>query len=319
MRNRKKIVVFFGKSRNCADPFASFGKKRAVYHQLFKKGLLRGLEMYIASGRDSYLGNLNFQDPWIYNGSFFEKQTGIISADAVYDRSGGLKFPTEEISFKVLNGIGFKQLCYDKNLTYALLAEFMPKSYPVKNTADLHEALKNFAADELAVLKPVSGFGGKNILIDSPKNLSSSAIQNSIEYALQQFVDTSAGISGITSGHHDLRAIIVNGGFVLCHVRAPQKGSLLANVAQGGSIKEVAIALVPGPVKQIISTVSSIIDSAFDMPVYSIDFGVCHDKPYIFELNDQIGFPSENMHDYPLFIDGILESLARLAARPIKT
>lgn len=314
MRNKKKIVIFFGKNRNCKDPFLEFGKKRAVYHQLFKKGLTREFEMYIASGRESYLGGLYFQDPWLYNGSFFEKQIGIISADAIYDRSGGLKFPTEESSHKVLNGMTFKQLCYNKNLTYSLLSKFMPTSYSVKNTAELQKALKNFNAHELAVLKPVAGFGGKNIFIDLPKNLSSIEIQKQTEYTLQQFVDTKAGIPNIVSGHHDLRVVVVEGEIVLCHVRAPKKGSLLANVAQGGSIKEIPLDQIPRTIIEMVAKISFIIDTKFNKPIYSIDFGMSNGKPYVFELNDQIGFPSEEMKNADIFIENILRSLARLAS-----
>ncbi len=311
MRNKKKIVVFFGKDRNCVDPFADFGKKRAVYHQLFKRGLERGLEMYLASGRESYLGSLDFQNPWLYTGISFEKKSGTFSFDAVFDRSGGLRFPSSEISNKVLNGITFKQLCYNKNLTYALLSDFMPKSYTVRNDDELQRALQNFSADELAVLKPVAGFGGKDILIDFPKNLLPTEIHG--EYTLQQFIDTKNGIPGIMTGHHDLRIIIVNGEIVLCHVRTPKAGSLLANVAQGGAIKEISLSAIPQTVLDVVSKVSAIIDEKFNKPIYSIDFGIADGKPYVFELNDQIGFPSEDMENADIFIEKILDSLERLA------
>lgn len=314
MRNKKKIVVFFGKNRNCSDPFADFGKKRSVYHQLFKKGTGRGFEMYIASGRESYLGNLDFQHPWIYNGSSFKKHAGKISADAVYDRSGGLKFPAAEISYKVLNGMDFKRLCYNKNLTYSLLPKFMPKNYAIKNEDELHEALKNFASTELVVLKPVAGFGGKDIFIDLPENISLIKINGHTEYALQQFIDTKGGISGMVSGRHDLRIIIVEGKIVLCHVRKPKEGSFLANVAQGGSIKEVALNLVPQNISRVVSEIQSIIDAKFNKPIYSIDLGLSSDgKPYVFELNDQIGFPSEEMKNSAIFVEKILDSLERLS------
>ncbi len=313
MRNKKKIVVFFGKDRNCADPFADFGKKRTVYHQLFKKGLARGLEMYLASGKKTYLGGVVFKSPWKYTGSFFEKHPGEISADAIYDRSAGLKFPSMEISYKVLNSLAFKQLCYNKNLTYSLLSNFMPKSYVVKNTEELQAALKNFAATDLAVLKPVAGFGGKDIFIDSPQNISLIQLHPQTEYTLQQFIDTKEGIPGIVAGHHDLRIIIVEGEVVLCHVRKPKEGSLLANVAQGGSIQEVALTRLPQAVSQVISEIQSIVDSRFNRPLYSIDFGLAKNKPYVFELNDQIGFPSEDMENANIFVEKILDSLERLA------
>jgi hypothetical protein len=43
--------------------------------------------------------------------------------------------------------------------------------------------------------------------------------------------------------------------------------------------------------------------------IYSIDIGVEDEKPYLFELNDQIGFPAKNMPTVDKFIDKLLNQL----------
>lgn len=156
---------------------------------------------------------------------------------------------------------------------------------------------------------------GKGIIIDFPSNMGSVELDPTKKYVLQEFVDTSKGIPSITSGHHDIRIIIVNGKITLTHVRTPQKGSFLANVAQGGSIREILPEDIPDFIKDIAKNIQSIIDTNFNFPLYSIDFGVQDQRtPFVFELNDQIGFPRENMRQHTDFIDGLLDSLERLAS-----
>lgn len=311
---QKNIVVYFRKKQGGKDPFADWGKKRGIYHLLFRKGFERGWNMYFCTGPENYLGDRGFSDPYLYDGDSFVFQEGItIRADAVYDRSGGLHFPPEDISSRVLNARSFKLLCADKNQTYDLLREFMPKNFSIKNRDELERALENFSATDLAVLKPANDFGGKGILIEHPDVLKTARIEPGASYALQEFVDTSEGIPGIVSGHHDLRIVIVEGKAVLSHVRTPKPGSLLANVAQGGSIREVPLGNIPRTVLDTVRRIQNIIDQRFSLPLYSIDFGVSGDTPYVFELNDQIGFPSEEMRGAETFIDRLLLSLERLS------
>ncbi len=307
---RKKFVVYFHKLNLAADPFSSYGDKRSVYHDLFRKGIARGHEMYLASGKENSLGNFSFANTFRYNGTSFEPQAEIIQADAVYDRSGGTSFPTEALSRKTLNNRVFKLLCNNKNATKKLLHDFMPKNYVVMSSEELQDRLLEFDTTALAVLKPSKGMCGKGVIIDTPANLASAAIETGVEYALQEFVDTSRGIPGITDTHHDLRIIIVNGEVLLVHVRTPKAGSLLANVAQGGSIREVLLENIPAFIMEAVQKIQKIVDTTFDFPLYSIDFGIQNgDTAFVFELNDQIGFPSDTMTASSAFVEGILDSL----------
>lgn len=300
------------------DPFSSFGIKRRVYHAFFKRGLERGFEMYIASGKENYTEPMTFSNAYRYNGEFFEPIGKTTKMDAVFDRSGGMFFPTEIISSKTLNTLHFKKLCNNKNSTQSLIGEFMPKSVRIKNKDELLKQLKSFSASKLVVLKPANGMCGNGIIIEYPEKILPTDIQDEREYILQEFVDTSGGIPGIIDGHHDLRIIIVNGKIVLSHVRTPKSGSLLANVAQGGSIQEVPLKNIPAFITNIVKKIQANIDEKFNYPLYSIDLGIQNKKElFVFELNDQIGFPSEKMRHYDDFINNTLDSLEKRSRLPL--
>ncbi len=308
---RKKFVVYYHKLPLCADPFQSFKGKRLVYHALFQRALDRGHEIYLASGKANCHEGLSFSNVYRYNPlGFFEPHTESIRADAIYDRSGGTSFPSRKISAKTLNSRSFKLLCNNKNATKKLLGDFMPKSFAIQNNAELRLALQEWNKEALAVLKPAKGMQGEGIVIDTPERLLEIPLDPATEYVLQEFVDTSMGIPGITEGHHDLRIVIVHGNIVLAHVRNPKEGSLLANVARGGSIREVSPHDIPLSIRQATEKIQALIDPLYDRPLYSIDFGIQGGEfPFVFELNDQIGFPRDTMIQKDLFIEGILDSL----------
>jgi glutathione synthase/RimK-type ligase-like ATP-grasp enzyme len=195
---------------------------------------------------------------------------------------------------------------------YELLGEFMPKSLKIKNQSELKTALQSFPAKKIAVLKPAKGLGGKGIIVDVPQNLAQINIETGKEYVLQQFIDTSQGIKNIVKKKHDLRIIIINGEIVLAHVRTPKEGSYLANVAQGGTIKKITLKKIPKEALNVTKKIQKIINKKYNYPIYSIDFGFENETPYVFELNDQIGFPSEKMLGHAHFIQKLLASLEKI-------
>lgn len=307
--------MFFNKEKSEKKPFFGFGEKEAVYFDFFKQGTSSGADMYIASKEKNYQGGLKFKDPLFFDGKKFKKISGIITADAIYDRSGGLKFPSKKISRKVLNNIAFKSLCYSKNKMYETLGEFMPKSFKIKNQKDFEKKIELFSPNEMVVIKPSEGLGGKGIIIDTVSNIIKLKLVIKKETVLQRFVDTSFGIKNITRGRHDLRIVIVFGKIIFASLRTPKEGSLLANVAQGGKIKEISLEKIPTEVKSVVLKIQKNLDKKFDYPIYSIDLGIENTQPFVFELNDQIGFPSKKMKSYKLFNKALIKSLVKIAAR----
>lgn len=313
MRKKKKFVIYYRREKFLPDPFADFGEKRDVHYALFIAGHKKGYDMFLSSGVDSYKNRLTFTKNLFFDGKKFVSFKGNIIADAILDRSAGLYFPKENISSKVLNEISFKKLCADKFATYKYLGELVAKTFLIKNQKDFQKNIKNFSNNELVVFKPVDGMQGKGIVIDVASNVRKVELEDGQKYILQKFVDTSAGIEGIVEGLHDLRVVIVGGEIVWCHVRRPKVGTYLANVALGGSIEEIEINRIPSYILDAVHKIQNMIDNKYNMPLYSIDFGVSDKTPYVFELNDQIGFPRASMKNKDFFIDNIIKSLERLS------
>lgn len=310
----KKIVIFFGKERDLPDPFSEFGNKRKVYYDLFEIGHKRGLKMYMANGRDCYIDDLSFRNLLKYENGQFTVDNEVVEADAIYDRSGGLAFPPDEISSKVLNTIKFKKFCYDKFLMYDLLKDFMPKTFKISNPDDMNQIIQKekLSLEKTYVIKPTSMFGGKEISIDILNNLSNYDFDPEKEYVLQEFIDTSSGIENLVEGIHDLRVVIVNKEIIWTTIRQPAQNSLLANVAQGGSIKQIEVSDLPEKIMGETRKIMSAVENAFGNQIYSIDFGIQNGVPYVFELNDQIGFPTDEM-DATKFLNNIIDTLILLS------
>jgi glutathione synthase/RimK-type ligase-like ATP-grasp enzyme len=188
----------------------------------------------------------------------------------------------------------------------------MAKTYWVGERKNLPGVLDKIKTDWV-VLKPHNGMKGIGIFI-GPKDkarlfqLPKKKIYS--QYIAQEFVDTSAGIPGIVRGQHDLRVAVANGEAVWSHVRTPPAGSFKANVAQGGEIKEVVCEKLPEAVKRIVAQLAERFYQKYDNPIYSIDFGMGKDGPLIFELNDQIGFPTWEMKNRETFLQAHIKNFA---------
>lgn len=303
--------MFFGKKRKETDPFWNFGKKRSVYYDFFEKGLELGMECFLANGKETYKRGLIFENILEYKGGeVFRKIEKETKADVVYDRSGGTFFPSKEISSKVLNGIEFKKLCSDKFAMYKFLGEeYMRNTYSIENSENLEEILSKIDHDAKYFLKPKNGLGGKGIHFGYPKELLEFKLDKDTEYVLQEFIDTSLGIEGVVEGLHDLRVVFVNGKIVWAHVRSPKEGGFLSNVSQGGTILEISSKDIPDKILEKARLIQEKIEQEYGKVIFSIDFGVEKGEPFVFELNDQIGFPTEKMASKEFFIDELYEAL----------
>jgi len=310
MERKKNIIMVFGKPRKESDPFWDFKNKRSVYYYYFKHGHKMGHNMFLSNGLDMHDSSYTFINPLMFDGKKFIHIKKTVIADYIFDRSASLKFPTSDIN-KVLNPINFKLLCASKIEMYKLLHRHMPKTYFIRNNKELEDACKKITNNNMYVLKPSNGLGGKDILFDTAKNLTNQSLKHGKDYILQEFIDTSSGIPSITKNRHDLRIVVLNNEVVWMTLRTPKGDNLLANVAQGGQIIDITNVDLPDFINELISTTQEIIKNNYSSPLlYSIDIGVEHDNAYIFELNDQIGFPTEQMPSCKLFINKLLTILS---------
>ncbi|MDP3994545.1 MAG: hypothetical protein Q8P91_01795 [bacterium] len=300
-----KVGVCFSAPFEGISPLERIGLKQPVYLRLLEFCRKENWETYILT-RKTYIGGGVFNGAWLFSEGKFKKINKPVKIDLVYDRSGGISFPPGDDTFlKVVDIRDFKILCWDKLKTYKEIRRYMPKSVWVGRFDNYKKILQQINTAKI-VLKPYNGLKGMGIYIGPKENIAGFIPNPKKKYIAQEFVDTSGGIAGITPGRHDLRVVIVNGKVVWCHVRVPPRNSLLANAAMGGNLTEVDYEKVPLSIKNIVKAISSDFYKRFDNPVYSLDFGMQNDKPFIFEINDTIGFPKWEMDKRDIFLKGLV-------------
>jgi glutathione synthase/RimK-type ligase-like ATP-grasp enzyme len=305
-----KLALAFGKTfEDYHDPFETLGEKRPVYQELLDRIKDLGWDYYVVS-TSTYKGNGVFEGYWDYSKKNDQPKISkdLIKVDIVYDRSGGLKFPSEKEKLAVVDNLAFKKLAWDKWLAYQEIGEFMPKTYWVGEQDNLKSVLPQIKTDYV-VLKPHNGLKGRGIFIgkkDDAYNFE--FLPEKPVYIAQEFVDTSAGIPKLTPGKHDLRVVIINKIPVWSHIRIPPEGTLTANVARGGNLVEVDVDTIPSEVVKIVEKVAKRFYNNYDNPVYSLDFGLENGQPKIFEVNDQIGFPRVWMKAKDTFLEELIKN-----------
>ncbi len=301
-----KVGICFSKELQGDSPLSHIVGKLPVYIRLMEFMSEEGWDVYILT-RKTYKGKGIFEGGWIFDSGKFVLTKDTLKIDLVFDRTGGMSFPIKGDLLHVVNEYDFKALAWDKWATSKVIGEYMPQTFDINGNEDLQEILSKIRTDWV-VLKPFNGLKGIGIFIGPKKDALKFKLDNKYNhYIAQEFVDTSGGIGGITPGMHDLRIVLVNSVPVWCHVRVPAKGSLLANAAQGGNLTEVEYSNVPESIKNVVKKVSTIFSANYDNPIYSLDFGINKDgTPYIFEINDQMGFPKWEMDKRDDFLKALV-------------
>jgi glutathione synthase/RimK-type ligase-like ATP-grasp enzyme len=303
-----RFGMCFSRDFDATTPLSHIGKKLPVYLRLLELCQKKGWEVYVLT-RKTYQGNGNFDGAWRFNNGEFEKVKKMLKIDLVFDWVGNLLFPPKEAGLRVVNNREFKELACNKWAAYRILKDYMPKTYWVGEFKNVHGLMDRITTDNI-VLKPYDGLRGKDIFIGPKAKLKDfKPVRADAKYILQEFVDTSNGIPGLTRGRHDLRIVVINGEVVWCHIRVPAEGSLLANAARGGNLTEVDYSRVPESVKKVVKKISKDFCKKYDNPVFSLDFGMNpNSRPLIFEINDQIGFPRWEMKNRDTFLNALVQN-----------
>ncbi len=311
-----KFGMCFSRDFEGNNPLSHIGRKLPVYLRLLELCQKEGWEVYVLT-RKTYKGSGTFNGAWLFKnlpagrqGGKFEKKNAPVKIDLIFDWVGNLKFPpANEPNLKTVNVRAFKEITCDKWKMYQLLGDFMPKTFWVGKRENINRVLPKIKTDWV-VVKPVDGLKGKGIFVGPKEGVKSFEFDPKFQnYIVQEFVDTSHGIPGLTPGLHDLRVVVINKKPVWCHVRVPQQGTYKANVGQGGTLTEIDFNQVPGKVKEIVVKIAPEFYAEFDNPVYSLDFGIDRDgTPFIFEINDQMGFPRWEMKNRDSFLKALVSN-----------
>lgn len=305
----KKIGICFSKELEGQNPLSHIGQKLPVYLHFLELLQKEGFIVYVLT-RKTYQGKGIFKGGWLFEKGGFKLTKEIIEIDLVYDRTAGLKFPLAvDQQMLVVNHSDFKTLCWDKWLAFQKIGTDMPQTFWLDDRENLASILTKIKTDWV-VLKPFNGLKGLGIFIGPKKEaLIFDFPLKFKKYIVQEFIDSSGGIPKIASGIHDLRVAIVNMKPVWCHVRIPPQGSFKANAAAGGTLIEVNYNSVPESVKKIVKKISEKFYQEFDNPIFSLDFGLDKNgRPWLYEINDQIGFPRWEMKKRDLFLKELIKN-----------
>jgi len=309
---RNKIGICFSRDFPDKNPLDHIGRKLPVYLHFLSLCQKQGWEVYVLT-RKTYQGEGVFAGAWLFDKNRFKLFKKTIKIDLVYDRTAGVKFPPEKDSkMAIVNQRDFKVLCWDKWKAYQEIGHLMPKTFWMGGKENLNSILPKIRTDWV-VLKPFNGLKGLGVFIGPKKEAFKFQFPEKFKkYIAQEFIDTSKGIPKIVGGLHDLRVTIINGQPVWNHVRVPPQGSFKSNAAGGGILKEVDYDLVPETIKKIVTESGRKFFQKYDNPVFSLDFGLDQKgKPFLFEINDQIGFPRWEMKRRDLFLEELVKNFAQ--------
>jgi glutathione synthase/RimK-type ligase-like ATP-grasp enzyme len=289
----KKVMILFGKSNwRKAKPFSNkdYQYSYEYFYTLCKRS---GIQMYRASYEWYDYKKHIFKHAWIYEGEGAKwRKVNNIKPDLVYDKTKArleTYFKKEIIgqSYSFINNQVFTRIIDDKLIVSMIFEKWSKKNWLIKNLPELKKILPKIKTEKI-VLKPISESGGKGIqIIDKNKAMKKAVMDR--EYLVQEFIDSSGGVPGISKGMHDLRVVLINDKIIYAYIREPKKDSYLANLAQGGSLSIIQKNKLPAAIGPIISRANEIF-AAFEPRIYAIDF--MFDKkgrPWIVELNSMPG------------------------------
>lgn len=278
----KSIVVCFSGTQFQDPPFDEPNWQRA-YLDLGNAIEMAGGQLWIARHAVSYRGDMRFDGTWRVTNDQFIHREGIIVADLIVDKCRDFSATG---TYHILNVPEVRALCEDKTVSIERLPHLYPKTVRVERKEELEHAL-NQVPSERVVRKPLTGSGGKGVLIGTAKEVQSADAV--FPCLLQEFIDTGDGIPGITDTVHDYRMIVAGGEVILTFVRSPRRGSLLSNTSQGGFMIMVPPEVRPDGPETLLKEVDALLK---DHPtrLYSIDCARNSDGTWkLIELNDQPG------------------------------
>jgi glutathione synthase/RimK-type ligase-like ATP-grasp enzyme len=298
--NRKVVLILNWGSydKNSTSPDFKNDKYRKSYEQLYSYAYDNDL-IFVKSHYLAFNGD-DFNTAWTYIPKTKKwvklhniKPNLILDKAKNFDESVEYKKKICE-KYSLLNNLEMTLLLSDKKKQSDLFFDYLPKSFIIEDNVDNFDFSKlDFISTQKVVLKPFCGSGGNGIKIVDKSDLKSN-IGDFSNYIVQEFIDTSKGISNLITGVHDLRLIILNGEIVSCFIRYidenSSSNSLLCNVNQGAKIKFVNLKQIPECIKKVFFKIDDKLIH-FGNRFYSVDFFVHNKtKPYLVELNLSPGF-----------------------------
>lgn len=293
----KKVLILFGKKKWDSPAFQNGNDSyRKCYEYLYRLAEKNDIELFRASFTWYDADQNIFKYAWTFKcGEWIRVHD--INPDLIYDKTSYkakttfFKSTIAEV-FPIVNNVEFSELIDNKLFVSLLFPQYCKKQHKALNQKNLLDIAKSINTEKI-VVKPSTDSGGKNVHILDKANVNT--LKVGFPVLVQEFIDSSGGIDDIVDSVHDLRLVFIEDSLVHSYIRIPAKGSLLANLSQGGSIKIISSSQLPSSLKDLVSTVQDSLQT-FENKIYTIDIMFDENqKPWIIELNSMPGlFFAEN-------------------------
>lgn len=258
---------------------------REAYVEIGLRLHYKGVYPAILTGQGTYEGAGRFSKHWfpIKKGDQLDfEERGPITVDAVYDKD---HFESDGNVF-VVNSRELYELCWSKEKTYQVLGDFHPKTAQVKTGDDLQKGVAAMPGDKVA-LKELIGSSGVGVFVGSKED----ALKTDLKFPLlvQEFIETSAGVPGITNKRHDIRVVLANGQPIAATLRTPPQGGLKSNIGYGGENRLLDLHDLPQDLLELCQAIDDRLKNYGKFRLYSVDFGLTPNGWRMFEANGMPG------------------------------
>jgi len=202
-----------------------------AYADLGEELAKHGATLYVVRDRDTYLGGSTFSRGWRYEDGRFVEVPKRLEVDLIFNKHSHFM---PDPSARLLNRQEFDAICNDKLVMYHFFSEFFPGTEQVGSPEEVPGALEKLRT-ETVIAKPLNGYGGKDITVGTKEEIA--ATIDSFPFLLQEFMDTSKGIPGVTEGVHDFRIVLIGevdaeASVILTFIRTPKDGKRVNRAGQ---------------------------------------------------------------------------------------
>lgn len=271
----KVVGVYFSKENHLPEQ----GSKPARYHALrdidYELEKL-GANLVLLAGTESFQPPDTFRRSWQFDQHYGLVENGPVTVDLLWERSHFAK----PVGFPIINHPELWRACHDKLLMQKMFPAFFPKTIGVSGMQYLPAALARLQG-KLKVMKSTLSAHSQAVIIGSDKEILARPMP--FPAIVQEYIDTSVGLTDVTGGEHDLRVIMLNSHPALAMVRIPPFGEHRAGIKLGASTIFPDFGELPDAVKHLVEAV----DFEFGQyagRAYAIDCAMSANGPKLIEL-----------------------------------
>lgn len=311
----KKLAIYFSDPEPMGYPFNTTYPYWEIYQGIIKDIENHGIDVYVVRGA-SYQEKGRFSHGWQVRDGAMLAVNEPFTVDLIFNRDDKNTIPAI-YDCPIVNHPELDKLCVDKIKTAEFFPEFSPKTKAIDSYEQFVITMKEWNAsfEDKIVLKKNFLSSGRGIFIRPLREINESLYDAWEDILVQEFIDSSVGISGIVEGLHDIRVTTINGEPLYTFVRVPASGSFLANVAQGGKELPLALEQVPDDLLELVVKINKKL-LHFQPSIIAADFMNSKDGFKLVELNSRPGVcdPNLSLQDKN-FNEKIVEMLIKICAK----